>query len=251
MTPSCRHCGGTGYYVPDLPPAHPQYGKAIRCNRCDSGLAARSGLNDQEMRLTAASIQGRNHTAAALRHLVDYIVKQPSGWLVLWGDYGTAKTLCVQAIVAGCLRANIPSRFYHAKRLEQGWFDDMQGDTAYGRSYREIPVLAIDEIDKINLRSDWVRAGLQELLDSRYRAGIAGTQLTLLICQTDPATVLPGDITSRMNDGRFYRPWTGGENKHAVNRWGVQCLPGVIRVQGADARPMLRPQGVARAEVQP
>ncbi len=235
-------CGGTGYYVPDLQVGDPGFGKAQRCRRCDSGLAPRSGLNDQELRLASADIQGRSDTAVMLRYLVDAIVAQPAGWLVLWGEYGTAKTLAVQAIVASCIRAKLPARFYHARQLEQGWFDDVHADSNHGANYRRIPVLAIDEVDKINLKSDWVRAGFQELMDSRYRAGLNGTQLTLLICQVDPNTVLPGDVVSRINDGRFYRAWTGGPNQYVINRWDGQYLPGVLHIRGTDARPMMMPQ---------
>lgn len=233
-----------GYFILDVPTTDPQFGKVRRCTKCDSGLAARSGLNEQELALTATAIKGTSQTHAMLRYLVDAVIAQPTGWTVLWGDYGTAKTLAMQAIVAGCIRANISSRFYHARQLEQGWFDDINGDSNYGATYRNVPVLAIDEVDKINLKSDWVRAGFQSLMDSRYRAALAGQQLTLLICQADPAAVLPGDVVSRMNDGRFYRPWTGGANGHVAKRWDGRFLPGVLRIQGQDVRPMMQPQRI-------
>lgn len=238
---NCPHCGGTGFVIPDLPFGAPGFGRAVRCNRCDTGLAAHSGLNAQELTLTAAAIKGRNDTAGALRYLTQYITEHPHGWLVLWGEYGTAKTLAVQAIVAQLLQRRMLARFYHGRQLEQGWFDDMHGDSANGQLYRRLPVLAIDEIDKINFQNSWVRSGFQELMDSRYRLGIADEQLTLMICQTDPATTLPGDVVSRMNDGRFFRPWTGGANRHVVSRWDERWLPGVLQTAGADARPMLKP----------
>lgn len=239
--PSCPTCAGTGYYVPDLHPGAPGFGKALRCTRCDAGLGARSGLNAQELRTTAASIQGRNDMSVLLRWLVDDICAHPAGWLTLWGSYGTAKTLTAQAIVVGCIRQNIPARFYHARRLEQGWFDDMHGESANAALYRDIPVLCIDEIDKANVTNEWVRKGLQELLDDRYRSGIAGHTLTILVCQVEPVIAMPGDINSRMNDGRFWREWNGTANKHTVHKWGADYVPGVLRVEGPDARPMLRP----------
>jgi len=224
-----------------LPVGAPGYGRAIRCNRCNVGLGACSGLNEQEILLTAQSIQGRNDMASLLRWLIEDILAHPAGWLTLWGDYGTAKSLTAQTIVAGMIRQNTPARFYHARQLEQGWFDDMHGDACNAQLYREIPVLAIDEIDKFNVANAWVRAGIQEMLDTRYRSALAGQTLTILVCQVEPATVMPGDINSRMNDGRFYREWNGGANRHVIEKWGARYVPGVIHVEGADARPMLRP----------
>ena len=236
-------CGGTGWLVPDLPLGDPGYGRAVRCS-CNVGIAEFCGLNEQERELSAASIApmpGNEKMVAVLRHLVKHVTAYPAGWLTLWGDYGTAKTLTAQAIIAQLVKAGVSARFYHARQLEQGWFSDVRGDTANAELYRRLPVLAIDEIDKINTTSDWVRFGLQELLDSRYRAGVAGTQLTILICQVDPAVAMPGDIVSRMNDGRFARPWPHGPNPHVVERDGALWVPGVLRVVGKDARPMMQP----------
>lgn len=249
-SPSCPICAGAGYYLPDLPTADPAFGKPRRCPRCDTGLAARSGLNDQELRTTAATIRGNSDMHALLRWLVGDVLAQPTGWLTLWGAFGTAKTLTAQAIIAGLVRQNVSARFYHARRLEDGWFADIHGDTANGQLYRDLPALCIDEVDKANVTNDWTRKGLQELLDHRYRTALAGQSLTILICQVDPAGVLPGDVVSRMSDGRFWREWTAPTpNRHAVEKWGARYVPGVLKIEGPDMRPMLRP--AARREVRP
>jgi hypothetical protein len=241
-SPDCPVCSGMGYFLPDLPAGELGYGKIRRCPRCDTGLAARSGLNEQELRIEAASIRGASPMTALLRWLVGDVLAAPAGWLTLWGAYGTAKTMAAQAIVAGCVRQAIPARFYHARKLEDGWFQDIHGDSANGQLYREIPVLCIDEIDKANLTNDWVRKGLQELLDTRYRSAIAGQTLTILICQVDPAGAMPGDIHSRMSDGRFYRQWTAPTpNRYTVERWGARYVPGIVHVEGPDQRPQIKP----------
>ncbi len=240
----CPVCAGTGFVIPDLQPGAPGYGKPVRCSRCDTGLSAKCGLNEQEQQLTAAAIKtfkGQEDITAALRYLVDYITDHPQGWLTLWGSYGTAKTLTVQAIVAQLLKRRTLARFYHARQLEQGWFDDIHGDCNHAQMYRRLPVLAIDEIDKFNLKSDWVRVAFQELLDTRYRAAIAGSQLTLLICQHDPEQVMPGDVFSRMSDGRFMRPWSGNANRYTISRYGERWLPGIVHVEGQDARRLMKP----------
>jgi len=244
-SPDCPVCAGMGYFLPDAQPGEPGYGKIRRCPRCDTGLAARSGLNEQELRTDAASIKGNHPMPALLRWLIGDVLATPTGWLTLWGSYGTAKTLTAHAIIAGCVQQSIPARFYHARKLEDGWFRDIHGDSANGQLYREIPVLCIDEIDKANLTNDWTRKGMQELLDTRYRSGIAGETLTILICQVDPAEHMPGDIASRMSDGRFYRQWTAKTpNRYTVERWGAQYVPGIVHVVGKDQRPNIPPKGV-------
>lgn len=240
QSPECPVCAGAGFFV--SAGADGRAAGLRRCPRCDNGLAARSGLNEQELATTAASIKGNGDMFALLRWLVGDVLKAPAGWLTLWGAYGTAKTLTAQAIVAGAIRQNIPARFYHARQLEDGWFKDVHGDSSNGQLYREIPLLCIDEIDKANVTNDWVRKGLQELLDTRYRAALAGQSLTILICQVDPAGPMPGDIHSRMSDGRFWREWTGGKpNRYTVEQWGSRYVPGIVHVEGPDQRPMMRP----------
>lgn len=234
-----------GWIVADLPRTAQGFGTAQRCPDCEPDVSSHCGLNDAELALSAASIRGNGEIERTLRQLVAVVADQPAGWLTLWGSYGTAKTLTVQAIVAELVRRKKPARFIHAKRLEQIWFEDMHGDTAKAASFRDVPVLAIDEMDKTNLKSEWVRQQFQELLDHRYRTAVAGKTLTLFTVQSDPAEVLPGDIASRMGDGRFYRPWPQ-RCALTVERWQQVVLPGVIHVAGVDRRPSIPPAFVRR-----
>lgn len=230
--------------MPDLQPKDLGFGKAQRCPSCGVDYSDRCGLNDQERQYTANSISGRGDTETALRYLVDAITAKPTGWLTLYGAYGTAKTLTVQAIIAGLVRAGKVAKFCRASEIEQAWFDDLHSDTSKRRLFLELPALAIDELDKVNLRNDWIRERFQELMDMRYRTGIAGEQLTLITLQGDPTALLPGDIASRISDGRFARLWTGGRNKLVIDRWGEHILPGYLQITGQDARPNMAPDFV-------
>lgn len=245
---ACPRCGGTGWFVPDLPVAHKEFGRAVRCGECSTDYSRWSGLTDVELGYTADSILGNGDTPTALRYLVEQITHNPTGWLTLWGVYGTAKTLTIQAIVANLIRQKKLARFYHAKQLEQGWFDDMHADRLNAKVYLDAPVLAIDELDKVNLNNDWVRQQFQALLDHRYRQGIAGKQLTLITLQYEPEKAVPGDIASRMGDGRFYRVWTGGPNRLVIDRWGEQVLPGCLHIEGKDARPQMAPDEIKQKQ---
>ncbi len=218
----------------------------MRCDHC-ADTSRFSGLTATELAYTADAIQGKNDTAVTLRYLVEYIEAQPAGWLTLWGTYGTAKTMTVQAIIAGLVRQKRNARFYHAKQVENAWFKDMHDPdhSAQGLLFLDTPFLAIDELDKVNLKNEWIRQQFQNLLDHRYRQGIDGKQLTLITLNSDPADTLPGDIASRMGDGRFYRPAPPtGRNSHVIDRWGERVLPGCLNVAGGDARPLIAPEFV-------
>ena len=107
-----------------------------------------------------------------------------------------------------------------------------------------LTMLAAFYVPKVNLRNDWIRERFQELMDLRYRSGIAGETLTLITLQGEPSAHLPGDIASRINDGRFSRLWTGGRNSLVIDRWGEKVLPGCLHIEGADARPNMAPDFV-------
>ncbi len=44
--PGCPHCGGSGYYVHDVPHLHPDFGKAIKC-QCWRDPASLTGQRER------------------------------------------------------------------------------------------------------------------------------------------------------------------------------------------------------------
>lgn len=201
------------------------------------------GLSSDERTLTINGIAGENATYQMLRWLATELVTRPAGMVTLWGTFGTAKTLLVQVVVAELVRRRRAAKFIHAKAIEQGWFDDMHAERHDMKSLTTVPTLAIDELDKVNLKSDWVRQQFQLLMDERYRRGVAGDQLTLITLNGRPDDVLPGDVASRLNDGRFYRQWTHtAPSPYTIDRWQTKVLPSVLEIKTKDARPYIRPE---------
>lgn len=224
----CQHCHGAGWVIGST-------GALVRCGAC-ADFAAESGLTTSELATTAESIKGKTDLQVVLRWLVNDVTSNPFGWITLFGSYGTAKSMAAMAIAANMVRAKMPVRYYHARRLEELWLADTRGQTDNASFLRTYPALVIDETDKLNTGSDWMRKGLQELADARYRSGRMGNTLTVWIVQNDPAACLPGDIASRMNDGAFYRPWPGERNEFTVQRHSGLYVPGCINTTGTDAR---------------
>lgn len=243
----CATCGGTGWVIPDLPAHDPRFGKAVRCPRCGAqNIAAVCGLNERERSLTVAAIKGRKPEANLLRGLAAGLIDRPHGWLTLWGAYGNAKSMFAQIVVAELVRRGVESRFARALDVEQAFFSDAKADTNNLPRFRDVAVLVLDEAEKVNYRSEWTRAHWQALLDARYRTALAGQTLTLFTMNADPAGdagSIPGDILSRMGDGRFCRPaFDGVPPAYTIRRWGETVIPAVLHLGGDDARPYIKPE---------
>jgi hypothetical protein len=238
----CKWCGGARYFVLDVAPGDPRFGKVQICQHCTTDAGRNCGLSSDERTLTVGSIAGSGATYAMLRWLANDCANNPAGMVTLWGAWGTAKTMTAQVIVAELVRRRKAAKFIHAKAAEQGWFDDMHADRHDMRSLTTVQTLAIDELDKVNLKSDWVRQQFQLLMDERYRRGVTGDMLTIVTLNGRPDDVLPGDVASRLGDARFYRQWTTAEpNAYVVERWGAQALPGIIELKAKDGRQYMRP----------
>lgn len=245
---ACPRCKGARYYLVDVPTTDVRFGKAQPCPECAGDYSRLCGLTEAERQYSADSIEGKGATHQLLRWLVADCVSNPIGMLTLWGTFGTAKTMAIQAVVATLVRQRRAARFITAKGIEQRWFADMHGDSSNSQVFLTAPVLAIDELDKVNLRNDWVRQQFQALMDARYRTAVDGESMTLITLNGRPEEVLPGDITSRLADGRFYRQWPDGapdSDEYVIKRWDTKAVPGVIQLGGRDARPYMRPHWAA------
>jgi hypothetical protein len=145
-------------------------------------------------------------------------------------------------VVAELVRRKKQAKFIHAKAIEQGWFDDMHAEKSNMKGLLTVPTLAVDELDKVNTKSDWVRQQFQLLMDERYRRAVEGKLFTLITLNGRPEDVLPGDVASRLGDGRFFRQWTSQKpNPYVIERWGTKALPSIIEIKGKDMRPYMPP----------
>lgn len=245
---ACPVCAGAGWYLA-VSDAHPE-GRLLRCGTCVN-LLKFSRLNHQERghALTDITDLASDGSHTVLRYLGQELLSDPYGWLVLWGSYGAAKSLLLTALVAEFCRRGVRAVYYHGKDLEQGLFQDMHGDSANRQLYRKVDVLAIDEMHTVNVRSDWVAAELGALLEERYRN--QATRVTVMAMNPNPKDWCHiGDsawgqigqaIWSRMNDGRFVRPWPEDRQIPACLD-GEPRIPAVFCVNGPDVRPALRRQ---------
>ena len=209
--PACPLCNDLGQVREDVPFGHPKFGKLVRCQcRADEDsarLQALSGLSQAELaiRLDDIGTTGRPGTQAMLEACREFIAR-PAGILTLWGGVGNAKTMALQGIVNALqLRGAVYVTAFDLISYIRSAFNaarEIRDDDAYSRlcRFERVRVLAIDEFDKVRT-TDWVLEQLTDLIDKRYRSGIAGEAGTVLAMNADPAGQ-PEWIYSRLVDGR-------------------------------------------------
>lgn len=240
----------------DVPKGHPDFGKAKRCTGCTDWLTI-SRLTAEEQQHTIAHIKERADDARgemmALRFLGKQMLTDPYGFLSIWGKKGGGKSLLLTAMIAEFCRLGHNSQYFNSGEivslLSPGEDKEIDGfrhwagnpDACKAR-LKEIPVLAIDEIDKVKW-SAWQIAQIGEVIEHRHRN--AETHVTIFAMNKPPWEWYNADevehIASRFNDGRFYRQWPGEKRE-----WLPKCangkpeLPGLFEVTLPDIRPTLR-----------
>lgn len=226
---NCPKCNGMGFFRTDAPVGSRDFGKIVPCDHPSHNqerllrLAGLSKLLPSEARKRLRDIRKNdlNHEILnAAREMID----EPRGrWLYMYGPAGNAKS---DVLLAVCNEVNIagkgPAQFVELARLLD-WITEANAEKEYRtRSMKggigpenwnnegyidrfervvNIPVLAIDEFDKVRL-TDFREEFLFEFLNTRWRQAVDGVTATLFAGQTAPM-VWPDPIRSRIEDGRF------------------------------------------------
>lgn len=205
----CVACQDTGWVDAPLPGGIQNQEHCPVCyerNEIDR-LQALCGLTDRERLVNLSDIKytrSDSDTARMVRAAADFIAN-PIGILTIVGTCGNAKTLTLQAVVNHFVRSNmlaIYTTFVDAVSYVREAFSDESAGTAQSRVARlqNVTVLALDELDKVK-PTDWVREVETQLLDRRYRDGLAGKCGTV-IALNGSLDDLPSHLSSRLRDGR-------------------------------------------------
>jgi DNA replication protein DnaC len=204
----CPVCNGTGWLRVERELSDPRFGKLEPCecqaDRALEHLRSLSGLHGAELQATLDELDPTvGPGTAAMVEACRRFMEAPTGFLTLWGQVGTGKSLCLCAITNALLRRGAVYISLHdlLDFARQG-FDASPGDDAAARLRRfmAVPVLCLDELDKVK-ESDWVQEQLTALVDARFRSGVAGETGTVFALNSDPAELSPW-IASRLRDGR-------------------------------------------------
>ena len=200
---------GSGWYIGET--------QTDFCPVCSSGrkqeiLAANCGLSGQDRDISLQDFlytdtvqqkaPARNAIAAFLG-----MNQNAHGLLTLWGSYGVGKSLLMKALVNGMIGIDVSARYITLSDLlaelrEQ--YGENRGAAAVESSimaYTNIQVLALDEIDRINM-TDWAKETVFRLMDARYKK--MDTHLTVLASNKAPHNFPAefGYLVSRIGAGR-------------------------------------------------
>lgn len=210
--PTCPYCLDFGYIIPNVPPSDPRFGRVVPCS-CRRGIESsrlfvNSGLNANEQSWETQYLLGipgvSDDQKLAVRAVRD-TAADGKGWVVLYGPYGVGKSGLLKSAVANKIRTGIPSYYRRGEdilREARATFNNAIGDTsdAVFARYANVPVLAIDEIDRVSM-TDWARSFLFALVDARYNDRATTTTLFATNANLGSLPASWGYMTSRMSDG--------------------------------------------------
>lgn len=209
--PQCAKCNDRGFFVRDLNPGDEGFGRSIPC-ACQEAVIAgaywkTSGLEPEEQSWELNYVLDMDGKFRAL-YSIQNILMNDRGWLVLHGDYGVGKSGLLKSAVATRIRSGRRAFYRRAEDIlieARATFGDSQNksesDLMVLEKYSSAHFLAIDELDRINVKSDWAQSFMFNLLDRRYNK--RNSAITLLATNQDVER-LPepwGYLKSRMLEG--------------------------------------------------
>ena len=182
----CTECGGRGWYTPNVPVGHPEFGQTVTC-RCletrltDSrqarlvrysnlGVLTRYTFESLDRDGRSEGIEGVDRFRIAYDAAVEY-ASRPEGWLVLTGPHGTGKTHLAAAVSNRLIQNGYSVFFVHIPEL----LDHLRSayspasETTYDELFEQVkntPILVMDELYSGNA-TPWSQEKLRQLTNHR------------------------------------------------------------------------------------
>jgi len=215
-------------FYEDVPANHPDFGKAVPCgcttHRLGEKRKARlmklDGLTDEERgyRLDNYEVIPANR---ATYNVLSKASAQQRGFIIVEGPYGVGKSRLLISVVNECREDSVLAIYASMAELLdylRDAFNPKRESEGYEERWETLvnaPVLVIDELEKFNT-SPWAMEKFTQLLHILYRN--INRQLTLMATN---ATVgnLPGDLRSRLSDGRATICKILGADQRPENNW--------------------------------
>lgn len=181
---ACPYCKGAGYLRVDVPYGHVQFGKAVPCQcklehmkqQQQQNLINLSGLNTLE-RFRTASFETYNPFVQGVREAYMKAIEfacQPTGWLVLIGEYGCGKTHLAVSIAKKQIEESNLLLFLVVPRLLdylRAAFSP-RSEQEYDERFQQMcdaNMLLLDDFGAQN-NTPWANDKLFQLLNHRYNA---------------------------------------------------------------------------------
>ncbi len=212
--PNCPHCSGMGFIIPDVPPIHPSFGRAVPCT-CRAALVE---VERHERLLKMSQLgaladctfdsflpTGHGLTPMRQRNLkvafdacLAY-AQEPTGWLVLKGGYGCGKTHLAAAIANYRLDLGQPVLFINTPDL----LDHLRAaynpnaESTYDERFEQVRNASLLVLDDLGTQSntEWAQEKLYQIFNHRYN-----TRLPTVIATNQELESIEMRIQSRMVD---------------------------------------------------
>lgn len=200
--------------MPDVPPAHASFGRAVACS-CRAAEQESSRLNQLQKLSQLGALQnctfdsflpdGHGLTPSKQRNLkMAYdlslaYAKEPAGWLVLKGGYGCGKTHLAAAVANYRLSMGHPALFVSTPdlldhlRASFGPASTISYDERFDQ-VRNAPLLILDDLGTQS-NSEWAQEKLYQIFNHRYNG-----RLPTIITTNEELESIEIRIRSRMVD---------------------------------------------------
>jgi DNA replication protein DnaC len=220
--PDCPDCGGLGFFVPDVGPDHPDFGRAVECpcRRTDQDAEfyqrlLRSSELGSLVECTFANFLTEGvglPPAKQLRLRLAYetvysFAKNPKGWLVLKGGYGCGKTHLAASVAnysiehgQQVLFINTPDLLDHLRAAYSP-----ASPTTFDERFEQVrnaPLLILDDLGSQS-NTPWAQEKLYQIFNHRYNA-----RLPTVVTTNQELEAIEGRIRSRLVDHRLVQIMT-------------------------------------------
>jgi chromosomal replication initiation ATPase DnaA len=177
-----------------------------RGNQIQQYLWKACGLEETDKQLSAEDFRILPGKQAAHLAMIDLLAmrKTPSGFVTFWGTFGVGKSMLLKILVNGFRTVGLIAKYISLADLlatAREKFGESAGSVENVIDYyRTLPVLAVDEVDRVNL-TPWAMETTYRLLDSRFNS--RGELLTVVACNLSPLQMPEnlGYLASRMRGG--------------------------------------------------
>lgn len=220
--PECEICHGQGSFLYDVPYGHHLFNVLQPCPNSPVN-AKQIGLTQSEYdNITWEDILPEGNAAEAVDAVMACIEKG-YGWVYLFGKPGKAKTLILTRAVKDAAQRGLSSRYTDTKSLLDELrmsFDEERKQTSLSNklfALKNYRVLALDEFDRFN-STDWARAEIYDLIDSRYKGALRQESVTLMASNAPPTTY-EDYLKDRIYDGRFRVVHLTGDSLRPAADW--------------------------------
>lgn len=191
---NCPICGGDGYVF---------VGTAAMLCKNNPATFAGGGVVYEDL-----AVPDLLPKTSALNHLLNAVgelTEAGYGMLYIVGEYGVGKTVVAKATTAKLLQKGVKALYTRQSQMMtylRSAYDEQSGQKAYAeriKQYCQVDWLVIDELGRDRM-TDFARESLAEIIDARYQGSVSKHNMTVLISNDKPETILQPYLVDRIRD---------------------------------------------------